>query len=174
MCCSLDSFVLEHTTARVRWLVPPSAVVYSNTNQASWQCMFGQFVFYHKNEARTCDNQPPGQNVLAAPLIIDQYDVTIASGSCIIDITMTQLFFSFGIVLGANDRQHLRSFRATRRFKLHVSSGTFKWWISSDAELTSVMPSFSSFMNERICGAANHLASDVIIYLPQYRQCTWQ
>ena len=44
-----------------------------------------------------------------------------------------------------------------------MSSGILQWWISPEVEFTSVMTDFPSSAIERICGALNRLASDVII-----------
>ena len=44
-----------------------------------------------------------------------------------------------------------------------MSSGILQWWITPEVEFTSVMTDFPSSAIERICGALNRLASDVII-----------
>ena len=85
----------------------------ASTNQSSADRMSGQFLVYHANEAIDCDkcsedelscwNVPDWQrhwdeNVHRNSVrVIVQYDVTIASGSCIDDVTITHLF-SFEIV----------------------------------------------------------------------------
>ena len=44
-----------------------------------------------------------------------------------------------------------------------MSSGILQWWISPEVKFTSVMTDFPSSAIERICGALNRLASDLII-----------
>ena len=90
--------------------------------------MSGQFLFYHENEAIHCDkcndDEPPcwhapgwqrhwdGSVPRNSVRISGQYDVTIGSGSCIDDVTITRLF-SFEIVSGAtrNERYDFRLFK---------------------------------------------------------------
>ena len=91
------------------------------------------------------DDKPPGWNVPGwqrhcnesahkdSFRIIGPSDVTIASGSCIDDITITHLF-PFEIVSRTtrNERYGFRSFKVTWRFKIQINSGMFQWWILPD------------------------------------------
>ena len=130
-----------------------------STNHDSANCVSGQFPFYHEKEAIHCDkcsdDETPGWNVpgwqrhcdesvhKSSIRIIGQYDVMIASGWCIDDITITHPF-SFEIVSGPNRNEwyDFRIFKVTWRFKIQMNSGIIQWWIPPEAELRSVIPCF--------------------------------
>ena len=109
--------------------------------------------------------------------IIDQCDITIASGSHIDDVTIAKLL-TFEIISGAarNERYGFRLFKTTWRFN-YKWAVVLQWWISPEVKFTSVMTDFPSSAIERICGALNHLASDVIINWHAQRvhgeKCLW-
>ena len=135
------------------------------TNHDSTDRMSEQYLFYRKNETIYCAkysvDEPPCWNVSGwqrqndegvygnSVRIFGQYDVKIASGSCIDNVTITQLFL-FEIVSGTtrNVQYDFRLLRVTWRFKIQMDSGVFHWWISPEIEVTSMIPCFSSFMTE--------------------------
>ena len=113
-----------------------------STNHSSADCMSGQFLFYHENEAihndksrDDHDDEPPCWNVLADNVIvmmkasidrysvriIDRCDVTIASGWHMDDVTIAELL-TFEIISGAarNERYGFCLSKTTWRFN-------FKW-----------------------------------------------
>ena len=97
--------------------------------------------------------------------IIDQCDVTIASGSHIDDVTIAKLL-TIEIISGAarNERYGFRFSKTTWRFN-------YKWAVvfcngeyhHAEVEFTPVMTDFPSSAEEKICGALYRLTSDVII-----------
>ena len=93
--------------------------------------------------------------------IIDQCDVTIASGPHIDDVTTAKLL-TFAIISGAA-RNERHDFRLSKKIQLQTNSGILQWRISPEVEFTSVMTDFQSSAIERICEALNSLVSDVII-----------
>ena len=111
-----------------------------STNYDNANLMNGRFLFYHENKAIQCDkwsdNKPSWWNVPVwqrhwngsvhrnSVRNIGQYDVTIASGSCIDGVTITHLF-SVENVSGAsrNERHDFRLFRVTWRFKMQMNRG---------------------------------------------------
>ena len=127
-----------HSGILLMGLAPPALCQNGSTNHYSADCMSGQFIFYHENEAMHCDKCSKDEPTIAVKMkrhaetslagngivmkasrIISQYGVTIASGSCIDDVTITQLF-SFEIISGAirNEQYEFQLFKVTRRSKI--------------------------------------------------------
>ena len=111
-----------------------------STNHDCADRMSGQFLFYHENEAKHNDKSRDGLTMSAmlnrpgwqrhcddesvhrySVRIIDQCDVTIASGSHIDDVTIAKLL-TFEIISGAarNERYGFRLSKNTCRFN-------YKW-----------------------------------------------
>ena len=110
---------LRHSTYEWgRWSRQPAPFVLcrsGSTNHPSADRMRGQFLFYHENDAIYCNkcsnDDQPCWNVSGCQChcdesvhrnsvkMIGQYDVTIASGSCIDNVTITNLLL-FEIVSG--------------------------------------------------------------------------
>ena len=128
LCCHIGTTLVGPAGARSLAAAPAgptSLCPCGSTNHDSADRMSGQFLFYHENEAIHCqkcsDDDPPGWNVPGwqrhcdesvrrnSVRIIDQYDVTIVSGSCIDDFTIARLF-SFETASGTT-RNERYSFR---------------------------------------------------------------
>ena len=110
---------------------------------------------------RHCDDESVHRNNAR---VIDQCDVTIASGSHVDNVTIAKLL-TFEIISGAarNERYDFRLFQTTWRFNYKRAVVFFQWWVSPEVEFTSVLTDFSSFAVERICGALKRLVIVVMI-----------